>query len=255
MTPEQPETPGADPYFPPPPPPPGAPPPVTGYLPPAPPGYPPTRSRVQDTPRDGRPAYGTPPTPPTSGFAGYGTASSFGSLPEGAEYASWASRAGAALLDAVVVTLLLIPILVVFGIVDAVSPHPPPDPDGTEHASTAGTVVLLVCLFGQVCFWAWNCWRAGSRGQSLGKRWVGIHLVGDRSGRPPGGWVGLGRAVLRGLISGATLGLYGVITALWPLRDVRRQTLDDKLVNTVVVRFPGNRLPDQAPRGTAAPRV
>ncbi len=225
---------GADPYFPPPPPPPGGPAPLppAAFLPPAPPAA--GRSPVQDTPRDGRPAYGSPAPVAARGRA----------LPEGAEYASWASRAGAALLDGLVVSALLVPILVVFGVVDAVTEHPPPDPDGTEHASDIASAVLLLLLFGQLCFWAWNCWRAGSRGQSLGKRWVGIHLVGDRSGRPPGGWAGLGKAVLRGILTGATLGLYGLLTVLWPLWDVRRQTLDDKLVNTVVLRFPGNRLPD-----------
>ena len=50
------------------------------------------------------------------------------------------------------------------------------------------------------------------------------------------GGAGLGRLLLRQLLGGASCGLYAFATYLWPLWDPQRQSLDDKIVRTLVVR-------------------
>ena len=61
-------------------------------------------------------------------------------------------------------------------------------------------------------------------------------------GVPAGGVPGdrhprvVGRQFVRGLLGALTLGIYTILTYLWPLWDDLNQTLDDKIWNTLVVR-------------------
>ena len=83
-----------------------------------------------------------------------------------------------------------------------------------------------------LAFLVWNSgWQQGRSGQSLGKRMLGMRLVGAATGQP----VGFGRAVCRQvahLLDGLPLSL----GYLWPLWDERRQTFADKLCSTLVVQ-------------------
>jgi uncharacterized RDD family membrane protein YckC len=105
-------------------------------------------------------------------------------------------------------------------------------------------VVIAVLAVAGLGVWLWMfCWQAGSVGQTWGKRVVGIHLVSERTLQPPGGGIGVARYGLRTAIGNATCGAYSLVTMLWPLWDDRNQSLDDKMLGTVVVRFPDRRLP------------
>jgi uncharacterized RDD family membrane protein YckC len=53
---------------------------------------------------------------------------------------------------------------------------------------------------------------------------------------PPGGGIGLGRYFVRQLLGGVSAGIYTLLTYLWPLWDERKQSLDDKIFSTLVVR-------------------
>jgi uncharacterized RDD family membrane protein YckC len=135
-------------------------------------------------------------------------------------FASFVRRAGAHLVDAGLPVLALLVIaraLIRF--------HHSPAP----FALAALGVLVVVTAVG------WNSGlRQGVTGQSLGKRVVGIRLVGESTGRP----IGLGRAVVRlfaHLLD--TLPLY--IGYLWPLWDERRQTFADKACATIVVCVDG----------------
>lgn len=69
------------------------------------------------------------------------------------------------------------------------------------------------------------------RGRTLGRLLFGIHLV-DSSGHAPG----VGRALIRALLSLASFGLF--LSGFWlALFDRRGQTLHDKLTSTFVVRL------------------
>ena len=169
--------------------------------------------------------------------------------PPGVQYASWGARVGAHLLNQLLLLAAMIPAGVVL-LVGAIATQAPVRPSESGQLATAGTsqlpmpvIALTVALFlAALGFGVWNCWRAGSCGQSLGKQWVGIHLVNHTTLRPPGGWTSIAKATIRGVI-GTFCGLYPLATLLWPLWDERKQTLEDKMLNTLVVRFPGNRLP------------
>lgn len=71
---------------------------------------------------------------------------------------------------------------------------------------------------------------AGRTGQSFGKRVMKIWVVGQTTGRP----IGAFNAFLRNLLH--IVDGFGYVGYLWPLWDDERQTLGDKLAQTIVVR-------------------
>jgi uncharacterized RDD family membrane protein YckC len=89
------------------------------------------------------------------------------------------------------------------------------------YISFIGLVVILV-------IWLYNrCYLQGRTGQSWGKRAMGLKLihVSDKE------TIGSGKAAVRDLAHVADIAtLY-----LWPIRDAQRQTLADKLMETVVI--------------------
>lgn len=83
-----------------------------------------------------------------------------------------------------------------------------------------------------VAFLLWNCgYRQGRSGQSLGKRALGIRLVGTGTRQPVGFGRSVGRQVVH-LLDGLPLWL----GYLWPLWDEQRQTFADKICSTLVVQ-------------------
>jgi uncharacterized RDD family membrane protein YckC len=156
-----------------------------------------------------------------------------------ADLASWGARAGAVLLDGLFAFLIFIPCLVLIGITVAAA-DTTTNPDGTvTTTNVSGTLVGLTVLLGIAgVVWAlWNQgWRQGSQGWSWGKQVVGIKLVRESTGQPPGGWTGIGRLFLRNVLGNVTFGIYTLLTYLWPLWDDKNQSLDDKMLSTLVVR-------------------
>jgi uncharacterized RDD family membrane protein YckC len=156
-------------------------------------------------------------------------------LPDGITYASWGSRCGAWFIDLFLQFLCVVPAFAAGELIRGTL-----DPG---EVAGAGPRVLYGVLYGLgwlVGFYQW-AWRQGARGQSWGKQLMGIHLVSANDFQPPGGAIGLARHLLRGVFWGLTFGIYLFVTAFWPLSDIRMQTLDDKLVNTLVVRLPPER--------------
>lgn len=76
--------------------------------------------------------------------------------------------------------------------------------------------------------------RQGATGQTIGKRALGIRLVGVSTRQP----VGPGRSVLR-LVAHLLDTLPFLLGYLWPVWDERRQTFADKVCSTIVVRVDG----------------
>lgn len=131
--------------------------------------------------------------------------------------APFALRAGAHLIDAGAPVLALVVIARLLARFD----------DSVAPVALAALGVLAVLGFA-----VWNSlFRPGATGQSLGKRAMGIRLVGAASGRP----IGVARAAVRQvahLLDALPLG----VGYLWPLWDERRQTFADKVCATIVVR-------------------
>jgi uncharacterized RDD family membrane protein YckC len=163
----------------------------------------------------------------------------------GLELASWGSRAGAWVLDFLVVfAVWLVPVVPGIVVLAATS------------ADAAGVVLLvlggLIAVVVSILYAPFLMQRQGEHnGQTLGKQWVGIRVV-RTSGEPMGwGWGLLREFVLKGLAlgvassiaSGLTFFLLGIggiapylADYLWPLWDDQNRAVHDMIAETRVVR-------------------
>lgn len=213
------------------------PPPAYGQQPPAPPyGQQPADPYGQ--PQPPAPPYGQPQYAPNAGYPTnmanpYGA----GMLPKEA-YASWGQRVGAFLLDYVLLLpfVLVGSILIGIGAASAASTVDYNSATGTYSSTGAGFSLLallgyLIYTVGVLGVSIWNRWyKAGKTGQSWGKRVMGLKLVREADGEP----IGPGMAFVRDLAH-VVDGLICYVGYLFPLWDVKRQTLADKMISTVVL--------------------
>ncbi len=187
------------------------------------------------SPYGGRPGYGGPPQPgfgqpnpytgpggpapyaaPYSGF-GYGAAATPG------EHATWLLRVGARLIDGLVMYVPFVLCYIVFG---ATMDY------ATGDSNPLGVAFLIIGSLATIGLWIWNRGiKQGSTGQSIGKKVVGIRLVGADNYQA----VGTGNAILRDVL-GYILDSACILNLLWPLWDQRRQTWTDKIIDTYVVK-------------------
>ena len=214
-----------------PPPPPAAgyppPPPAAGYPPPG-NAYPPPPGAAYGSPGYGAqgygpqgygsqaygpPGYGTPPGPPAGQY--WGGPSGYGA-PGGAPLAQWGSRAGAYLLDGLIIAVPSI-ILVALG----------------QASSFFAVLGYLVAIGLSI----WFAVQVGSSGQSPGMRVVGLRCISARTGEVIGGGMGVVRWLCHSVL-GVLCFIGTILDLLFPLWDGQRQTLADKMVSTVVVAVP-----------------
>jgi len=144
-------------------------------------------------------------------------------------------RAAAALLDLILFVACLVP-----GVAVAVVAG---NLDQRVGLSDAVNFTLLLVFFvllvgGVVLSLRDQTWQQGKRGQSWGKRATGIRLVRELDLQPPGGGLGLARWAIRLALIHATCGIYLAVTFLAPLTDERKRTIDDRIVQTLVIRPP-----------------
>ncbi|MCH9766518.1 MAG: RDD family protein [Actinomycetia bacterium] len=215
------------------PPPPGnypPPPPPGGYPPPPPPGgYPPPPP----------PGGGFPPPPQQGGFPPQqgGFAQQMGmpgpGLPK-ESYTPWTTRVLAWVLD-------FIPVLIVQGIAWAIlvgTQETVCITDTSEYslgefcasgASTFGQVSIIFATIVILAYVVWNFgYRQGTTGSSIGKSIMKFKVVSEKTWQP----IGFGLSIVRQLahiIDGAIC----YIGYLFPLWDAKRQTIADKIMNTV----------------------
>lgn len=115
---------------------------------------------------------------------------------------------------------------------------------GLSHNASTGVMLVLIVLYTAVL-------EGGQRGQSLGKRALGIRVVDAGTGGP----IGFGRGVVRGIV-GIISGFPGNIGYFWMIWDRDRQTWHDKLSSSYVVPVSAYPIASsgQAPRGDAHTR-
>ncbi len=140
------------------------------------------------------------------------------------DYASWGRRVGAYLLDALVIAVPFIVIIVI-----ALLAGNPEEDDGTW--GIIGIAYLLTIVAPFIYF---TVMQGRESGQTLGKRWVGIRVAADSTGRS----IGYGRAFGRYAITFVfwLIVIPAILDYLWPLWDRKKQALHDKVVGSVVVR-------------------
>ncbi len=197
-----------------------------------------------------RPEVGPPPTPVPA--APTETSSEAPSVPAAAivnpyagrtstdTYASWGQRVGGFLLD----SLLCLPFAVAGAILYAVGVASEPsslrsDANGSPVAVAGGGSAatritgVVVVVVGALGVTVWNRWyRGGPTGQSWGRKIMGLQLVRDADGQPPG----IRASVVRDLAHLLDC-LICFVGWFFPLWDPKRQTIADKLAHTLV--YPG----------------
>lgn len=167
------------------------------------------------------PGYGAPPPPYGAAPPAYGAPPPYGSAGPG--FGAAPGMAGAA---APYRGFAEWPLRVQSALVDSVGP-------GVLGGLLSAFVPRVGWLFSLLAL-AWTLYQAylgGKTGQSMGKRLAGTRLVGERTGTPIGGGMGVLRALLHIVDS-----LPCYVGYLWPLWDSKRQTFADKILATVVLR-------------------
>ncbi len=156
-------------------------------------------------------SYGYPPPgppPPGPGPGGYGMRPPL---------ASWGQRVVATLIDGLIIIAGFIVLFIVSVIL------------GLIARPLAVVVLILGYLVLFLVSW-YFAYLTGSTGQSPGKRLTGLMVIDEQTGRPIGGWAGVGRQILHILDS-----LVCYIGYLFPIWDAKRQTFADKILHTVVL--------------------
>jgi uncharacterized RDD family membrane protein YckC len=188
--------------------------PAPGYQPSA-QGYQPPAQPYPPMPAAGMPGAGFPGQVPSS-FPGSGYPAPAGQL------ANWGTRALGGLIDyiapAILVSILSMPF-------------------APRSDAATGTVVgggFMYTLIATVLPMAWaiynSGYKQGTTGQTFGKQLAKTRLISEATGQP----VGFAMAVVRQIahfVDGVICG----IGFLFPLWDVKKQTLADKIMKTVVI--------------------
>jgi uncharacterized RDD family membrane protein YckC len=158
------------------------------------------------------------------------------------QFADWWTRAGAFLLDQLVIAgIVMVAVVVALLVVD--------DPGSRASEIVAYAVAIPLGFLYAPLLMA----RGGARnGQTLGKQVVGIRVV-CTDGAPIAFWTGFLRTVVaQQLLIAITFYVYAVVDYLWPLRDPQNQALHDKIAKTWVVRTSPTA---EAPPAVTAPPV
>jgi uncharacterized RDD family membrane protein YckC len=91
-------------------------------------------------------------------------------------------------------------------------------------------LVWFLIVIALLAYWIWNRGVLAGQGQSLGKKAVGMRLLSEETGQP----IGTVNALLRDICHFVD-GIICDVGFLFPLWDIKRQTLSDKIMRTVVV--------------------
>lgn len=180
------------------------------------------------------PPGGYPPPPPSSGaHIPPPPGPAIRSRPPQA-YTSWFTRVLAFVIDVVPSSVLVgIGLVVLIGTqqtvcVTDISPYAVEEVCDTGLSLVGLTAFWLAVLAG-LAYLVWDYgYLQGVRGASIGKAVLNFRVVSENTGQP----IGFGRSVVRQLahvLDGVILG----IGFLFPLWDAKRQTLADKVMQTV----------------------
>jgi len=181
------------------------------------------------------PAFGSEPPP---GYQAYGTP------PPPVEYAGFGARLGGYLIDGIIMFLFFVPALI--ALVAGPTEIEPCSVDESGNITigeeinalcegpTNGTLAVsgLLALIGVAGVFVYQAkLLGGPTGATVGMRAVGIKAVVADTGGPLGTGKAIGRFLFASFISGF---LY--LGYLWMLWDGRKQTWQDKVVSSIVIK-------------------
>ena len=139
-------------------------------------------------------------------------------------YAGWWRRAGALVLDTVVIAVVVVAVVGAGAGLYAVD------------EVVGGVLLILSIIFAIVgpIFYS-IYWTGKEPGQTVGKKAVGIRVRHAQEDRAIGYGASAGRYFITFLFGWFTIPL--ILDYLFPLWDGRNQTLHDKVANSIVVRI------------------
>jgi uncharacterized RDD family membrane protein YckC len=154
------------------------------------------------------------------------------------QLAGWWSRAGAQIIDGIVIAVMAFVLLAVVGAIAG---------GGFLIGETAGFVGLIVGILVWGAFFAVAAlvyaplMMAKTNGQTLGRMATGIRVV-RANGRPMDfGWAALREVAVKWLLIGTvansvTFGLASLLDVLWPLWDEENRALHDFVTDTRTIK-------------------
>jgi len=178
------------------------------------------------------PGYTSPPPPGAGGLAPTPTAG------VGQQYvlSGWWRRAGAAIVDGLIITVGAVAITAVFAAVFSV---------GFLADDTVGIVAVIVGLmlavvaFSIMALLYAPLLMSRTNGRTLGRMVTGIRVIRANGHPMTFGFAMLRevavKALLFGIASSLTFGLASLLDVLWPLWDEENRALHDLLVDTRVI--------------------
>ncbi|MDP9385260.1 MAG: RDD family protein, partial [Actinomycetota bacterium] len=148
--------------------------------------------------------------------------------------AGWWRRAGAALIDGLIVGAAAVAVMAPLGVGFFSA-----DSGGGAFAAIAGLFIaaLVLTIIG---FLYAPLLMARTNGQTLGRMATGIRVIRTNGQRMSFGWAMLREVAVKGLLinavaGSATFGLVTLLDYLWPLWDEENRALHDFLVQTRTV--------------------
>ena len=141
--------------------------------------------------------------------------------------ASWGRRLAAILIDDLII-LIPAALGVVLVALDNFD-------DGVAPVAVVGLVLVFASItVGQAVYF--TILNGNERGQTYGKRLLGIRVIDEAVGGP----IGYGRSFGRWAVPAVVnffCGFFSLVDGLWPLWDDRNQALHDKVAKSVVIRM------------------
>ncbi|MFN0089404.1 MAG: RDD family protein [Acidimicrobiales bacterium] len=193
---------------------------------------------------------GSPPPPPSWPPAQPPSAPGWPAAPQyqppvfAPRYASFGKRLGAAVIDALILsvpmTIVLVGALIPLVIIPASNCETTTNFDGTTSTDCSGSggaiavgvaivgVLYLAAIVAQALYYVLPIARTG---QTFGKRLMKIKVIDERTGGP----IGRSRSFVRYLVLAFASGAVCYLGYLWMLWDARKRTWHDMAANSIVV--------------------
>lgn len=191
----------------------------------------------------GQPSPAPPPPPPMPSAYGAGGAAGGPVDVQGRPLAEWWKRAVAYVVDYVIVSIpLYIIFFVMIGVGTAsMSTEPQFDAEGnlialetTGGGMFGGSLMISMLLFLVAPIIYFVFLNGSEKGQTVGKMVMKLQTRDAETGGP----AGYGKAAIRYIVAAALWALCaipGIVDALFPLWDAKRETIHDKAAKTAVI--------------------
>jgi uncharacterized RDD family membrane protein YckC len=186
------------------------------------------------TPGDPLAGYTSPPPPGAGGLTGESTWGEAGHW----ELSGWWRRAGAQIVDGIIIAVVALIVLAVVGAI-AGSTSIADDTVGVVAAIFGVLIWGLCAVVAALVYAPWM--MARTNGQTLGRMVTGIRVV-RANGKPIDfGWAMLREVAVKWLLFNAvggsvTFGLAPLVDVLWPLWDEEKRALHDLIVDSRTIR-------------------